>query len=251
MKKVGCGCLGAIAFIGVLVIVLLIATGGLVDTVDAFFLAINEGRPEEAYTMYTSSDFKNNVDSETFAYILDYMPLGEYESASWTNREIKNDLGVLTGTITTVRGDELPATIQFQKENGDWLILHINVNLTTLRDEPLEALVKNQMQLLADAINKGDFTEIYEKSSGNFRETNTVESFKSAFAVFIEKGIDLSIVKDREMVLSDDGQKLADNGLLEVKGSFPGTPFTVQFQMGFYFEEARWKMVSIDINIPE
>jgi hypothetical protein len=247
MKNIVIGIIIAAVFIGGLFAVLFLWTGNMVDVADAFFADIQAGDEGYAYDNYTSQGFKTNVSIDQFNSLLEGTQIGECKNASWPNREIKNNTGFIKGSIRTDRGEELPMKIDFIKEEGEWKIHHIGFDPVIPKDETIYKLVNNQVLLLDKAVKKQDFKEIYNKSASGFRQGGSPGKFQKAFHAFIDKKIDLSIIKDKNPVF-DEKPKLLQKGVFSVSGHYETEP-AVYFNFIFIFEDVYWKMVKINVKL--
>ena len=106
------------------------ATKGLAEVAQAQLAALRAGDVAGAYA-YTSSDFQKATSLEDFKVFLQAYPsLSQNKSASFTSREVENNLGTLKGSLKAEDGAVTPVEYKLVKENGEWKILNIRLNPT-------------------------------------------------------------------------------------------------------------------------
>ena len=106
------------------------ATKGLAEVAQAQLAALRAGDVAGAYA-YTSSDFQKATSLEDFKVFLQAYPsLSQNKSASFTSREVENNLGTLKGSLKAEDGAVTPVEYKLVKENDKWKILNIQLNPT-------------------------------------------------------------------------------------------------------------------------
>lgn len=104
--------------------------GGLAEVAQDQLAAIRAGNIEKAYS-YNSYEFRKAVSLQEFKNFLDQYPQFKNSiSASFPEREFKNDTGKIEGTLKSANGSETPIVILLVKENGEWKIVNIDIDLT-------------------------------------------------------------------------------------------------------------------------
>lgn len=97
------------------------------EVVDSQLNSIRDNKITEAYYGFTSKDFQNATSLETFKDFIKVHPaLSQNKSFTSTNRTIKNNIGILEGTLTAEDNNETPVEFTLIKEEGKWKILGIN-----------------------------------------------------------------------------------------------------------------------------
>ncbi len=113
-------------FVSIVMFVIL-ATSGLTDVARAQLDAIRNHDYNKAYS-YTSSQFQQVTTEEEFEKFVKAQPvMMDSKSASFYNREVENDRGMISGTIEGKDGEALPVVYYFIKEGGVWKILSIEL----------------------------------------------------------------------------------------------------------------------------
>lgn len=122
--------------------------------------------------------------------------------------------------------------------------------------EEVESLVKETISDFADAVEIGDFSDIYEKSSIDFQNTYTVDEMKEAFKSYTDqRSVVVPIL--RKVARSDakfrsDPLIRKEKGLdiLVAEGEFPTKPYKVRFDYEYVMRDGEWKLLKLVINIP-
>lgn len=138
-RRIGCwiaGCLTVLAvvvlFIGGTIGLAFWATKGIVKVVNEQLVYLRKGDIEGAYNL-TSGDFRKATSLEQFKkFVSSYPSLFQNKSASFTQREIKNNMGHIEGTLTAMDGSRTPVKYDLVKENNEWRILYIELSPTGL-----------------------------------------------------------------------------------------------------------------------
>ncbi|MBI3927996.1 MAG: hypothetical protein HY319_20810 [Armatimonadetes bacterium] len=111
--------------VGCLVLVFWL-TQPLVDRAQEFLGLLGQGKVHEAYET-SAQEFKEVTSEEEFTQFIQRVGLDEPSTASWSSREIDNDRGELSGTVTNARGDKLPTTVFLLHLQGGWKVAGIHV----------------------------------------------------------------------------------------------------------------------------
>jgi hypothetical protein len=143
----------------------MIFTAGLPKSANTMFADIKAGKIEQAYTA-TAKEFQSATTLDQFTAFVQGTKLNMYKSASWTEREVNNNQGILKGTVTLEDNTKLPFEINLIKEDGQWKIFTMNVPQGGITDQtetdtskiPTQAettvMVQKAMELFASAVNK-------------------------------------------------------------------------------------------------
>lgn len=119
---------GFIVLIVLFIVLVAIFLGGLADVAQNELAALRAGDVEKAYS-YTSKDFRNETSLRDFKKFVQHYPfLKNNESASFPEREIKNNIGMVRGTLKLNDGTTIPIEMQFIKEDNEWKVLGIHIN---------------------------------------------------------------------------------------------------------------------------
>lgn len=109
-----------------IIITVIIATSVLTEIAQNQLTALQKGDIDAAYA-YTSNDFQKATSLENFRGFVQHYHLDSNESASFTNREIKNDIGDIKGTLKLKDGSTLPIEYRLKKEGDQWKIQGLQV----------------------------------------------------------------------------------------------------------------------------
>lgn len=121
----GIGCLGLLAFVAILFWFVFSITGPVVGGADAFMGAIRDGRYEQAYEQAAPSLQQELGSAEAFAAgIASYRP----REWSWSQRQLRNSVGNVSGSVTWQNGNNGTAEIQLNQINGAWRVVAFRFN---------------------------------------------------------------------------------------------------------------------------
>ena len=99
-------------------------TAPMVAEGDKFLNTLGSGSTGAAYAM-ASATLRAGQTQEDFARAVQAYGLDSFQSASWSNRKVTNDRGLLEGTASTKTGGSVPLTIEMIREEGTWKVLSI------------------------------------------------------------------------------------------------------------------------------
>lgn len=257
MKKALKIILGIVAAIAVLIIAIFYFTSGMVDTADAFFKAVKQQDIAKARS-YLSEDFKASTDENALKAFLSKGAILNFKEASWSERSINGGQGKLNGSITTETGGVVPIKLMFVKENDGWKIYAIQKPTAGLQSQDASpsvpnkaeqvALIKQSMKNFAVASNNKNMESFRKTISQLWQKQVTTEQLNQAFAPFIEKGIDLTVLDPLEPSF-DNEPKIDKNGVLTITGRYPTRPSQLTFEQQYIYEGTSWKLVGFKVNI--
>lgn len=131
---IGSGCVAA--FILVVIAIILYMANNITATVYHQLKAVRAGNIIQAYS-FTSQDFRSATSLKEFeAFVNHYPSLKNNKSITIVRKEIKNDTGIIRGTLHSTDGSSISIEYLLIKEDGEWKILGIQAN-------PVEAAVEN------------------------------------------------------------------------------------------------------------
>lgn len=119
----------------------------------------------------------------------------------------------------------------------------------------LQAMVKETTADFAQAINAGDFSEIYSKASTDFQNTYTQDQMKNVFKTFIDNKSrvlpSLSKAASTEPEFTTPPAIRTEQGLsiLVVNGRFPTKPIPVKFEYEYVLRDGVWKMLKLVVKM--
>jgi hypothetical protein len=121
---------GFVVFIGLIIGLAFWATSGPVKAVESHLDLLKSGNIQAAYDA-TAKDFKTAVPLTDYQqFLIAYPAFKNYQSVSFSSREINNDQATLQGDIKAADGGKTPVEIKLVNENGAWRILSIQVKNT-------------------------------------------------------------------------------------------------------------------------
>lgn len=122
-------------------------------------------------------------------------------------------------------------------------------------DSALQALVKETTADFAQAIDTGDFSEIYSKASTDFQNTYTQDQMKNVFKSFVDKKTlvlpSLNKASSTAAEFSPSPSIRTEQGLsiLVVNGKFPTKPIPVKFEYEYVLRGGEWKMLKLVVKM--
>lgn len=122
-------------------------------------------------------------------------------------------------------------------------------------DALLQALVKETTADFAAAISSGDFTDIYNKASMDFRQTYTLQQTQDVFKDFIEKKGLVSPILARAMSMepefSPDPSIRHEQGLtiLVTNGKYDTKPVPTRFEYEYVSRGGQWKLLKLVVKL--
>jgi hypothetical protein len=123
-------------------------------------------------------------------------------------------------------------------------------------DTVVEGLVKDTMREFADAVDTGDFHEIYTNASSDFQGTYTEDEMKTAFKSYTDKKrIVVPILRkidgvDAEFDSPPSIRTEKGLNILMAKGRFSTKPYKTRFDYEYVMRGGEWKLLKLVINIP-
>jgi len=291
-----------LAVISVVVVVALysyatVTTGSVVGAANDFLTDVQEGRFSQAYAA-TSDSFKANQDEATFVDEISRLPANDFSLPTWNSRLFK-EKDVLNVKIDIGEKKPLLGTMVLTQSGGDWKIsmfaddrrLYIGPGAwfeTPPDDATVLALAMDSFALLSDALQAGEFGQLYETMAPTYTVRNPPEGLPNQFRPLLEAGVDLSEIKGVQPVLDTQpeiseirtargsgetsasispsggvlqrarfstGGSAASRGssgafYLVFEGHFPGEAANIPFKLSYHYEHPEWQLHSIVVNYP-
>ncbi|MCB1111659.1 MAG: DUF4864 domain-containing protein [Chlamydiales bacterium] len=126
-------------------------------TIEKQLEAIRNHDYTKAYDEYTSKEFKKATSLDDFmSFINSYPIFSENSSSNLTNLTFNNNIGTLTGTLTSVDGDVKNVEYNMIQEDGVWKILSIKILSQEQKVEEKQNLSAVKDPIHFDAIDLGN-----------------------------------------------------------------------------------------------
>ena len=122
-------------------------------------------------------------------------------------------------------------------------------------DSVCQSLVKDTTRLFEQAVDSGDFSDLYDNSSTDFQNSYKLDEVATAFKTFTDnKSRVVPILKkalDMDPEFSPSPSIRTEKGLkiLVLNGKFDTKPTNVQFEYEFVSRGGNWKMLKLVIKI--
>ncbi len=114
--------------------------------------------------------------------------------------------------------------------------------------EKIVLLLRTTLITLNDAVQTGNFTVLRDLSAPGFRDANTAARLGQSFSDLASKGIDLSPTSVIAPQLSEPPGLDQKQGMLRLKGYFPGQPVQINFEMLFQAVNGRWRLFGLSVQ---
>jgi hypothetical protein len=124
------------------------------------------------------------------------------------------------------------------------------IGATLPTDTEQEILVKATLMTFNDANLTGNYSVLFDKSSGPFRRQITAAKLSEAFKVFRDKKINLESIVASE-IDSSKTPSIDGDGVLELKGRFKDDDKKIRFDLKFVKEDDVWRLLGINVNYKE
>lgn len=122
-------------------------------------------------------------------------------------------------------------------------------------DSVCKGLVTDTTRLFEQAVDSGDFSELYENSSTDFQSSYKLDEVSAAFKTFTDNRSSvvpvLNKALDMDPEFSPSPSIRTEKGLkvLVLNGKFDTRPMNVQFEYEFVNRGGNWKMLKLVIKI--
>ncbi|MDI1240301.1 MAG: hypothetical protein PSX80_00075 [bacterium] len=122
-------------------------------------------------------------------------------------------------------------------------------------DALLNALIKETTADFAAAISSGDFSNMYEKASMDFKSTYTKDQLQDSFKVFIAKKRQVlpilakAIATDPEFTSTPRVRGEQNLEILVTEGKYATKPLPVTFNYEYVKRDGSWKLLVLKIYI--
>lgn len=122
-------------------------------------------------------------------------------------------------------------------------------------DKAVADLVHSSIADLAKAVDTGDFSDLYENASSDFRSTYTIEQVQQQFSSYVQKKDVIGpILKQADGLEADFSPKVAtrtEKGvrILVADGLFDTTPQKLHFETEYVERAGEWKMLTLVLNV--
>ena len=142
----------------------------------------------------------------------------------------------------------------FVMRSNQWKPLAVSLNIPGPKLEIpdfefIKKLVIRKTLKFGRAVDEQDFSSFHRNElAAAFREKFTILQFAEIFKEFVNERASLSWIKGVEPNF-DPVPSMNTEGILQVSGTFPSEP-KVDFRYAFVNERSRWRMVMININVP-
>lgn len=126
----------------------------------------------------------------------------------------------------------------------------------TKREKPLAlpseaiciGMANNTLGILADAVIRKDFTDMYKSSAKAWREKITIEQLAAAFDSFVKNEIDLTMALHTKPSFVEKPY-IDKQGVLNIYLKYPSQPVTTHSKSRYLTENKKWKLIGLDVQL--
>lgn len=176
----------------------------------------------------------------------------------WSGRSVSTDGGEISGHFDQDDQQDIAFTLAFDRIDGEYLLRLVEVDNPWRISDPQRLAIPSEPELVAlvngvtrdfgRATSSGNMAALHEIGSRDFRASVPVALLERSFAGFIQAGIDTG----QATVLAwqaTEAPRIDDEGVLRIAGRYATTPMEVQFAYGFAFEQGRWKLYALNVQL--
>jgi hypothetical protein len=109
-------------------------------------------------------------------------------------------------------------------------------------------LVRTTLLTLNDALQTGNFTVLRDIAAPSFREANSAGRLAQIFSTFVQQKIELSAVAILVPQVTESPVLDQKNGMLRIKGFFPGQPVGLDFEVIYQAVGGRWRVFALSVQ---
>ena len=168
--------------------------------------------------------------------------------------KIEDDALVLQGSYPTT-----PLKVNFRlkyaNENSAWKLIGIKVDAKPAgaagkvpSDAEAKALVRDSLLAFNAAVQTKSFVDFHKGVAVMWQKQVTPERLAQLFDPFVKAEANISGITKVEPTF-DKPPAVNEDGILELKGSYPTKPSKVMFDLAYLYEGSEWKLVKINVNV--
>jgi hypothetical protein len=120
--------------------------------------------------------------------------------------------------------------------------------VATVAGETILTLVRTSLLTLNDAIQTGNFTVLRDVGAPGFRETYSAARLSQIFSDLAARNIDLAPVATLVPQLAETPSIDPTTNMLRIRGTFPGNPVQIDFELLFHPIAGRWRLFGITVQ---
>lgn len=141
-----------------------------------------------------------------------------------------------------------PAAQQAAPKTQDPKSSDVKPKLALPDADKIVLLVRTSLLSVNDALQTGNFTVLRDKAAPAFRDGSTAVSLGKSLDALVEKRMDLSAVAIIAPQLTDL-PSITSDGVLHLKGYFPGEPVGIGFDLAYQAVGGAWRLLGLNIGL--
>jgi hypothetical protein len=238
-----------------------------------FFGLIANGRSSEAYES-TALGFKAQQSEKRFVQANRELGLVNVHAVTSGPPALEGNTATLQMEVTDREGQKSPLVVTLVDERGAWRVFSVRaprspetgiaanllgtvgrgsgftdgVSYPKPGDAEIRQLVETHLLLFDQSIKAGSFDAFYEEISSAWQDQVTKARMKRAFQAFIDGKVSVAHIQGQSAIF-DEPPAVSTEGLLTVRGYYPGDPVNVVFGMKFIYETPRWRIFGLDVSL--
>ena len=140
---------------------------------------------------------------------------------------------------------------EFKKNFAQWIGTKHEVPKILTDKKQIMKFAQDNIQSFALSIKEKDMTRFYNNLSPFWQERTSVEVLNKNYAPFMNNnGIDLTLLKNIEPLIIQEGTKMTDRNDLHISGYYNTTPAVVRFEQTLkYGKDDTWKLVEFFVQL--
>lgn len=172
------------------------------------------------------------------------------ENIEWNSQEVSNNVGVIKGDIVDNNNDIIHLTMNFLKQDGQWMLQNI-----ALKADKIVIPTQEETKILAHSYNllftsqafTRDFMPFYGELSQVFREQIPYKEFSEKFSTFKGPDVDLRDISKLEPVI--DSYEVEEDNVVDIKGHYVAGENTFSFEHKYAPEDLTWRPYAFSVTV--
>jgi hypothetical protein len=115
-------------------------------------------------------------------------------------------------------------------------------------DTQCATMANNTLGILADAVIRKDFTDMYKSCAKAWKEKITINQLAAAFGGFVKNEIDLTTPLHTRPSFVEK-PSIDKQGVLTVYLKYPSEPVSTFSKCRYLTENKKWKLVGLDVQL--
>lgn len=114
--------------------------------------------------------------------------------------------------------------------------------------EELRLLVSNDLNLLAEAVNKNDFSDYLKSAALLYQNQFSNERLIDVYKEFTARKVDLTQWMTSDIILTQE-PRIDETGVLRVEGKYSKSPTFLNFSASYVYSHPSWKSMGANVQL--